>query len=565
MASLPIDPTFARQAPYTPKPNIRVVFLPGPAQTAMAGELAKLPAETQEATLEELEIAALARDVIALAKTRLSTAIYPAFLRWADAAILCMTGTGEIGDASSYFPECDRRYLAACNARDAVHRIPAVTAEDYTFKTYLIELMNRQDAFSPLEGEGSFTWSSDPAALAEKVDAFVVRLYELSNGDPVLNVRISNAARQPFLDAIAGIPVQAPAGLPLRNLLVERNAITEKLRTDDSLSDEVADAACDDLNRLDNLVLSSAATTADDVVIRLIMLAQLSAEGHAVDDAAFAQAVIEARDHFGIGMVPNPPSQPKSSIPVALPQGYDPFMRGPFLQWQRAYEAYAAAKVERTLYEKGEFALASAQYEASVQDADAEIAFEAKQSRFDELADAEYQALQTLIRCVAPAPTELATKLKLFHDNRMWLDNAPADLLAVIAADARRFGGHGAYVQSDKLLLDTFAAMQREMRLWFDQGPGTQEEDAAADARASALEDVLFAQRANTVEGVIAKLRETFRHLDGSAWSDHATLDPDHTEFQRGVKNTDFFTRALWHSIEDLARIGGVSLTEVRA
>ena len=97
MASLPIDPTFARQAPYTPKPNIRVVFLPGPAQTAMAGELAKLPAEAQEATLEELEIAALARDVIALAKTRLSTAIYPAFLRWAEATLHLMTDTDEYG------------------------------------------------------------------------------------------------------------------------------------------------------------------------------------------------------------------------------------------------------------------------------------------------------------------------------------------------------------------------------------------------------------------------------------------------------------------------------------
>lgn len=444
MASLPIDPTFARQAPYTPKPNIRVVFLPGPAQTAMAGELAKLPAETQEATLEELEIAALARDVIALAKTRLSTALYPAFLRWADAAILCMTDTGEIGDAPSDFPECDRRYVAACNARDDVHRIPAVTGEDYTFKTYLIELMNRQDAFSPLEDGGSFKWSSDPATLAEKVDAFVARLYQSSNGDPVLRVGTSNAARQPFLDAIAGMPVQALAGLPLRSLLIERNAIIERIRDDEKMDDASIGAACEELNRLDMIITASPASTADDAVVKLLTLAQINAEGHEVDESQFVQAIIETRKHFGIGYV-------------------------------------------------------------------------------------------------------------------------SADPAAGGAADEQRFSGHGANVQSDKLLLETFATMQGEMRLWFDHGPGTQEEDVAADARASALEDVLFTQRANTIEGVIAQLRETFRHLDGNAWSDHATLDPDHPEFQRGVKNTGFFTRALWHSVEDLARIGGVSLTEVRA
>lgn len=559
MASLPIDPTFARQAPYTPKPNIRVVFLPGPAQTAMAGELAKLPAETQEATLEELEIAALARDVIALAKTRLSTAIYSAFLRWAEAAFHCASYDGSDDSEGS------RRWIAACELRDDLHGHAAVSPGDFTLKAYLAEMTADGQVLGPLGEDGTFHLSPDMNDLVKQFDALSTRAVKLTDYGMNISPAIGEAARQPFLDAIAGMPVQAPTGLPLRNLLIERNAIADQLNVVTSLSDDVARAVCKEVDRLETVITTSPATTADDAVVKLIALAQITATGREVDDTEASQAITEARKHFGIGYTPLETVQPRSPTPITLPQGYDPFMRGPFIQWQRAYEAYAAAKVERTLYEKGEFALASAQYEASVQDADAEMAFEAKQSRFDELADAEYQALQTLIRCVAPAPTELATKLKLFHDNRMWLDNAPADLLAVIAADARRFGGHGAYVQSDKLLLDTFAAMQREMRLWFDQGPGTQEEDAAADARASVLEDVLFAQRANTIEGVIAKLREAFRHIDGNAWSDHAPLDPDHPEFREGVENGGFFTRALWHSIEDLARIGGVSLTEVRA
>lgn len=562
MASLPIDPTFARQAPYTPKSNIRVVFLPGPAQTAMAGELAKLPAEVPEATLEELEVAALARDVITLAKTRLSAAIYPAFLRWADAAFYTHVAD-DVGD-----DEGQRRNVAAYEARDALNAIPAVSPSDYTLKTHLVEITGQQEILTPLGDEGHFNWSGDNVGLIKKLDGLVAKAFEYSDHSRWLSVPICDAVCQVFRNALTAqdaAPLSSNDGLPLRPLLIERNALIERLREGEDLDEAAMNAACVELNRLDTIITSSPANTADDAVVKLLTLAQISAEGHEVDDGESIQAIIEARKHFGVGYVDVSSSQPKSPVPITLPQGYDPFMRGPFIQWQRAYERYAAARVERTLYEKGEFAVASAQYEASVQDADAEIAFEAKQSRFDQLANAEYEALQALIRCVAPAPSELATKLKLFHDNRMWLDNAPGDLLAVIAADARRFGGHGAHVESDKLLLDTFAKLRAETQCYLDCGSTGDEEDDATSDRIDALEDVFFDQRANTIEGVIAKLRETFRHLNGDAWADHATVDPEHPEFQAGIRLADRFSQAIWYSVEDLARIGGVSLTEVRA
>jgi hypothetical protein len=253
----------------------------------------------------------------------------------------------------------------------------------------------------------------------------------------------------------------------------------------------------------------------------------------------------------------------------------------------------------------------------------------------------------------------------------MWLDSAPADLLAVIAADARRFGGHGtdvrtapmirsdfrsaldgshlasrrfnslpddyedthpaeyeieanlacdasevadqavpkswteflelfdhmsckgqmfvtkenatrlrthadrlllvvtngdgAHLQSDKLLLDTFAKLRAETQNYLNYGSTGDEEDDVTSDRIGALEDVFFNQRANTIEGVIAKLRETFRHINGSAWADHATVEPEHPEFRDGLENADRSSEAIWHTVEDLARIGGVNLSEVGA
>ncbi|WP_440978592.1 hypothetical protein ACQHGV_13545 [Sphingomonas pseudosanguinis] len=561
MASLPIDPTFARQAPYTPKPNIRVVFLPGPAQTAMAGELAKLPAETQEATLEELEIAALARDVIALAKTRLSTAIYPAFLRWAEAAFHCASYDGSDDSEGS------RRWIAACELRDDLHGHAAVSPSDFTLKAYLAEMAADGQVLGPLGEDGIFHLSPDMNDLVKQFDALSTRAVKLTDYGINISPAIGAAARTPFLDAIAGIPVQTPTGLPLRNLLIERNAISDKLNTDTSLDEDTVRAACLESDRLERAITASPAATTDDAIVKLIALAQITATGREVDDTEASQAITEARKHFGIGYTPLETAQPRWPTPITLPQGYDPFMRGPFIQWQRAYEAYAAAKVERTLYEKGEFALASAQYEASVQDTDTEIAFEAKQSRFDQLADAEYEALQALIRCVAPAPTELATKLKLFHDNRMCLDNAPADLLAVIAADARRFGSHGAFTQNDQPLFDAFRKRRAEAVYWLrtDREPATIETEEQSERVALEAEEIIWSTSATTIEGVLTRFKALYPQLSNHGYADRAIVDPSHPEFLRGLKEDSGNLQILWKIMEDLARIGGVNLSEVGA
>lgn len=441
MASLPIDPTFARQAPYTPKPNIRVVFLPGPAQTAMAGELAKLPAEAHEATLEELEVAGLAEEMIAAAEQLLSRPMYAAFLNWTEAAVRFNTKF----DSDE---EGNKLCVANAAAARALTDVPSANIHDVLLKTRLlaIELAETPDFGSmiPEVEEGAYsnrqftTLSHDYGAISPVMAAFE----KLGT----LVWQLSGPTARAIAPSIGRIVVDALQAARERNA-----ASAAEIDTDRS----------DFRSALDGSYLASQ---------------RLNSLPNDYEDTHPAQYEIEA----------NLACDACEVADQAIPKSWTEFL---------------------------------------------------------ELLDHMSCKGQMFVT------KENAARLR-----------SHADRLLLVATN-----GDSSHIQSDKLLLDTFAAMQREMRLWFDQGPGTQEEDAAADARASALEDVLFAQRANTVEGVIAKLRETFRHLDGNAWSDHATLDPDHPEFQRGVKNTGFFTRALWQSIEDLARIGGVNLSEVGA
>ncbi len=424
MATLPIDPTFARQAPYTSKPNIRVVFLPGPAQTAMAGELAKLPAETQEATLEELEIAALARDVIALAKTRLSTAIYPAFLRWADAAFLCHI-SDDIPDE-----ENERRLAAADEALNAVHAVSSVTGSDYTLKTYLAEVEAKREGLISLDGNGSFNWSADNVELVRKLDAFVDKAFDLGDNSCCLSVPICNAARQPFLDAIAELPEPAPVGSDFRS---------------------------------------------------------------ALDGSHLA-------------------NQRFNSLP-------------------KDYEDTHPAEYE---------------IEADLVCDASEIADKAVPTSWT-----EYLELLDHMSCKGQmfVTKENAARLRCH-----------ADRLLSVATN-----GDGSFMQADQNILAAFNGLRREMRESYDRDDMTPAEEDTYFARLNAYEHTLTETRATTIEGVIAKMRLAFGRLNQAAWSDHALMDPAIAEFREGLQTADPFERMAWGAIEDLARIGGVNLSEARA
>ncbi len=572
MATQPIHSTYAPHAPYTPKPNIRVAFLSGPSQATVASELAKLPETQQTATLEELEIAGLARDAAELAKIHLSPAMYPAFLSWADAAI------HSVSDTHNDNAEALRRIEAADRARDAVHAIPSISPSDYTLKTYLVEIAAAHETFGPLGDKGSFNWSSDPASVVKALDVLAARTYALGGGGSVLLPTFANAARQVFSEATAcQVAVSTPAagGTPLRSLLIERNVIIARLNDGPDLDDAAQATACDELNRIDTEITKAGAETADDAVVKLIALAQIAAEGHELDDQEAVQAIVEARKHFGIGYIHAGSAPAAKPASIYLPDGYDPYMRGLYAEWQRTFTRFAAARLERRMYEKAQLDPATARHQAAEANAlvdpeeagAAAVDYDAKQASFDELANAEYEALQALIRCAAPGPSELATKLKLFQENQMWNDEDTAGLVARLTTDSRRFGHHGPFPQADEKLIEAFRRRRVEAAYWYskDREPSTIEIEERSNAIVEEVEDLIWATPAATIEGVIVRLRTLFPHLSQDRYADHALIDPQHHDFRRGLAADYRNERILWAAVEDLARIGGVNLSEMGA
>ncbi|NTS64187.1 hypothetical protein HRV97_03295 [Sphingomonas sp. HHU CXW] len=227
-----------------------------------------------------------------------------------------------------------------------------------------------------------------------------------------------------------------------------------------------------------------------------------------------------------------------------------PFMRGPMIAWEKGYASFTEARRERLSYERAYYNPAGTSVSTEMQD------------HYDELVVQEGEALDLLLKLTAPSENELAIKLKLIAAGEEWRLVQDRTITAKIAADARRFGRHGAYLQSDAELLVAFAACRAEMVSYQESGPQTREEDDAADERVLKHEAVIHASQASTLEGVIAKLRLSFQHTVGEAWSDRAVADPAEAEFRAGLAGAGAFHQLLWSSVEDLARIAGVNLSE---
>ena len=130
-----------------------------------------------------------------------------------------------------------------------------------------------------------------------------------------------------------------------------------------------------------------------------------------------------------------------------------------------------------------------------------------------------------------------------------------------ITIDARRFGRHGAHLQTDQPLLAAFAARRHEFEAT-DKGPRTMEQEDAYFGRVDAGERVVLDSRATTLEGGIAKLRVAFMNLDGSDWTDLAISNTADLKFVEGLRMSGMYERIAWGAIEDLARIAGVSRAE---
>ncbi|MEG8045773.1 hypothetical protein QP175_05810 [Sphingomonas aerolata] len=262
---------------------------------------------------------------------------------------------------------------------------------------------------------------------------------------------------------------------------------------------------------------------------------------------------------------------------LASLDGYNRYMRGPLIQWQRAYDQYVEIKTEAEQYYKDVVLPADARFRLvrdklpadynfendPVARAECDLAhYEEIEKRGDALWDQEHDARVRLYLIPAPSEAELAVKLKLFSENRDSDLTRRNDIVEQMMFDARRFGRHGAHLQTDKALLTAYAGLRSSATDWYAHGARNDERDEARNATVLHLEEVVWKNRATTLEGVLARLRVTFKHISGEAWSDRALVDPTHAEFRAGLANAGGNDQMLWSAIEDLARIAGVSLAE---
>jgi hypothetical protein len=244
--------------------------------------------------------------------------------------------------------------------------------------------------------------------------------------------------------------------------------------------------------------------------------------------------------------------------------GYDPFMRGPLIAWNRAYERWQESRGEADRYYWQTYRPLSERWSEAVEKNSALTAeHDVAEKVQEQLWDAESDDRIALCLLPAPGPAELAVKIDIFNAYRDFELTQVRKITQQFAADARRFGRLGAYPQADGPILDAFKGLRSDMTAWLEHGSRGTEEDAAADDRIAALEKQLWSHRAHTVEGVIAKLRVLFTARVEAGWADHAQVDPSHPAFVAGIGDDgDFIDRMQWQAIEDLARIAGVNLAE---
>ncbi|WP_294312801.1 hypothetical protein [uncultured Sphingomonas sp.] len=250
-------------------------------------------------------------------------------------------------------------------------------------------------------------------------------------------------------------------------------------------------------------------------------------------------------------------SDPPVPAPVpSILDGYSPYMRGPLIAWRKQYDRFLSAEKEYSTYDREVHTPLFKLDDVDKAEADR------VQARFDELLDTMYGELDKLWLLPAPSAAELAVKLKLFHEHHGIDQPKAPEIIDRLATDARRFGKHGPFLQSDGSILAAFAGCRHEMIGAFGDAAMTREDEDAYFARLDAYETTLLDSPAATIEGVIAKLRVAFSRLEPNAWSDHAIMDVNSSDFIQGLRMSGMFERMAWGAIEDLARIGGVNLVE---
>ncbi|MEG3083700.1 hypothetical protein U1707_08600 [Sphingomonas sp. PB2P12] len=158
-----------------------------------------------------------------------------------------------------------------------------------------------------------------------------------------------------------------------------------------------------------------------------------------------------------------------------------------------------------------------------------------------------------------PAATagDLSAKLTFMLEQQL---GDGMDWLPTILEDVQRIRST-TVAGTDKAILDAFDARSADLAANYFVYDMTSDQEDAYFARLNAHEAVISETPASTVAGIVAKLRIDFMHRVATAWSDHAIMDTSGPEFTEGLAEADTLTRNAWAIIENLARLGGASLT----
>jgi hypothetical protein len=199
-----------------------------------------------------------------------------------------------------------------------------------------------------------------------------------------------------------------------------------------------------------------------------------------------------------------------------VPVGYDPFMRGALIEWQRRYTWYEYTRENLRTFDREVHTPTFASKHV-----DDEVA-DAVQQQFDELLAAEHDAIARLYRVPAPSSVELAVKLKIFEEQDGWELAYAAEAVRLIAIDARRHGRLSAYRETDqplrtedRTLLDlrsanlhtAFVGRNALMETLNKEDHGlTKEDETVAYSRMSVFEDEVLDSPALSAGDVILKL-----------------------------------------------------------
>ncbi|SFK44031.1 hypothetical protein SAMN03159338_4250 [Sphingomonas sp. NFR04] len=222
---------------------------------------------------------------------------------------------------------------------------------------------------------------------------------------------------------------------------------------------------------------------------------------------------------------------------------------------------------------------------------DAAIAYWSYQGEDDDgyimLGDHEQDAVNRIreTKCETPSDEDVVTFLDLLDlldaaplgkGLRSWAElegnNSSHDRVTLSIRDALlsrsplvralAFGDKGV-ASPDAQLLAAFAGVRQGMSYLLGMRHDLNDRVPDWERMCAAFDDEVHAARARTIEGVVAKLRVAFQHIACQSWSDLVVVDPTDPEFVNGIRShSDANEQLLWDCIEDLARIGGIDLSQ---